>query len=100
MKYELSVIMVGFRLFYLENCIYPTVLTREMNYVVRHSLKIGGDMKLKTSIINLTLLGNIVVYHSDVIGASPVGAAPTNIFIFDLTPGLSGLSRDDYKTTR
>ena len=98
MNYQLSWLVLDF--FIWKIVFTLMLLTREMNYVVRHSLKIGGDMKLKTSIINLTLLGNIVVYHSDVVGASPVGAAPTNIFIFDLTPGLSGLSRDDYKTTR
>ena len=31
----------------------------------------------KTSNIRLTLLGNKIVDHSDVVGASPVGAAPT-----------------------
>ena len=31
----------------------------------------------KTSNISRTLAGNIIVDHSDVVGASPVGAAPT-----------------------
>ena len=31
----------------------------------------------KTSNISRTLLGNTIVDHSDVVGASPVGAAPT-----------------------
>ena len=31
----------------------------------------------KTSNIRRTLVGNKIVDHSDVIGASPVGAAPT-----------------------
>ena len=31
----------------------------------------------KTSNIRRTLVGNKIVYHSDVVGASPVGAAPT-----------------------
>ena len=31
----------------------------------------------QTSNINHTLLGNKMVHHSDIIGASPVGAAPT-----------------------
>ena len=31
----------------------------------------------KTSNIRRTLLGNKIVDHSDVVGASPVGAAPT-----------------------
>ena len=31
----------------------------------------------KTSNISRTLVGNNIVDHSDVVGASPVGAAPT-----------------------
>ena len=31
----------------------------------------------KTSNIRRTLMGNTIVDHSDVVGASPVGAAPT-----------------------
>ena len=31
----------------------------------------------KTSYISRTLVGNKIVDHSDVVGASPVGAAPT-----------------------
>ena len=31
----------------------------------------------QTSNIKSTLLGNIIADHSDVVGASPVGAAPT-----------------------
>ena len=31
----------------------------------------------KVSNIRHTLVGNIIVAHSDVVGASPVGAAPT-----------------------
>ena len=34
-------------------------------------------MYRQTSDISLTLLGNKLVHHSDVGGASPVGAAPT-----------------------
>ena len=33
----------------------------------------------KSSNIGRTLLGNKIVDHSDVIGASPVGAAPTTV---------------------
>ena len=35
------------------------------------------DKYRKTSNIRLTLVGNKIVDHSDVVGASPVGAAPT-----------------------
>ena len=37
----------------------------------------GYDMYRKTSNIRRTLGGNKFVDHSDVVGASPVGAAPT-----------------------
>ena len=42
--------------------------------------KIGGGFNTKycqTSNISYTLVGNKIVDHSDVVGASPVGAAPT-----------------------
>ena len=35
------------------------------------------DAYRKTSNISRTLVGNKIVDHSDVVGASPVGAAPT-----------------------
>ena len=42
-----------------------------------------------------------MVDHSDVVGASPVGAAPANyIFKLDLTPGFNGLGKDNCKTRR
>ena len=38
---------------------------------------VGGFYYRKTSNISGTLVGNKVVDNSDVVGASPVGAAPT-----------------------
>ena len=35
------------------------------------------DWNRQTYNISRTLVGNIIVEHSDVVGASPVGAAPT-----------------------
>ena len=35
------------------------------------------DMYRQVSCIKRTLVGNKIVEHSDVVGASPVGAAPT-----------------------
>ena len=37
----------------------------------------GFSIYRKTSNIRRTLVGNKIVDHSDVVGASPVGAAPT-----------------------
>ena len=38
---------------------------------------VRNDIYRKTSNISHTLEGNKIVDHSDVVGASPVGAAPT-----------------------
>ena len=53
----------------------------------------------KTSNISRTLERNKIVDNSDVVGASPVGAAPTtsSIFTLNLTPGFNGLSEDNCK---
>ena len=54
-----------------------------------------------TFYIRRTLVGNKIVDHSDVVGASPVGAAPTTfIFILDFTRGFNGLDRDNCETRR
>ena len=44
--------------------------------------------------IRRTLVGNKIVDHSDVVGASPVGAAPTT----DWVPGFNRLRKDNCKT--
>ena len=41
-----------------------------------------------------TSVGNKIVDHSDVVGASPVGAAPTISSFSTWTPGFNGLGRD------
>ena len=50
--------------------------------------------------IRRTLVGYKIVNHSDVVGASPVGAAPTTHFILDIKPGFIGLGKDNCKTRR
>ena len=52
----------------------------------------------KTSNISRTLVCNKIVDHSDVVGAAPVGAAPTTSSY--LTPGFNGLGKDNCKTTQ
>ena len=55
----------------------------------------------QTSNISCTSVGNKIVDHSDVVGASPVGGRCSNyIFILDLTPGFKGLDKDNYKIRR
>ena len=44
-----------------------------LKYIYNYS----HDSYRKTSYISRTLVGNKIVDHSDVVGASPVGAAPT-----------------------
>ena len=53
---------------------------------------------LQTPNIRCTLVGNKIVDHSDIVGASHVGAAHNYIFILDLTPGFNGFAKDNYKT--
>ena len=64
----------------------PTSATgRHIVYICTGNVKIGFDkrpevncyMYRKTSNISRTLVGNKIVDNSDVVGASPVGAAPT-----------------------
>ena len=43
----------------------------------QHIQRIDAGIYRKTSNIRRTLVGNEIVDHSDVVGASPVGAAPT-----------------------
>ena len=52
----------------------------------------------QVSNIRRTLVGNKIVDHSDVVGASPVGAAPTTSSYLDLTAGFIGLGNDNCKT--
>ena len=47
----------------------------------------------KTFNIRRTLVGNKIVDHSDVVGASPVGAAPT-------TSGFKGFGKDSRNTVQ
>ena len=66
------------------------------------------DNYRKTSNIRSTLVGNKIVDYSDVVGASPVGAAPTiacrrcsnYIFILDLTSDFKGFGKGCRKTVR
>ena len=53
----------------------------------------------KSSNISRTLVGNKIVDHSDVVGASPAGAAPTTSSFWQ-TLGFNGLDKDNYKTRR
>ena len=82
-----------------------------MEYGISHELNIvfccalfwnGQKTYRKTSNIRHTLIGNKIVDHSDVVGASPVGAAPTtSSFSFRLNIWLQGLrQRQPQDSTR
>ena len=45
--------------------------------ILFESMKILKHGYRQVSNIRRTLIGNKILYHSDVVGASPVGAAPT-----------------------
>ena len=54
--------------------------TQWIEALVSHSISVGWCEHMfncQTSNISHTLLGNKIVYHSDVVGATPVGTAPT-----------------------
>ena len=54
----------------------------------------------QVSNIRHTLVGNKIVHHSDVVGASPTGDAPTTSSFSTLTPGFNGLGKDNCQTRR
>ena len=49
----------------------------------------------ETSNISCSLVGNKSVAHSDVVGTSPVGAAPTTWLVLLQLPGFNGLGKDN-----
>ena len=54
----------------------------------------------QVSNIRRTSVGNWIVDHPDVVGASPVGAAPTTSSFLDFTPGLNGLGKGNCNMRR
>ena len=50
--------------------------------------------------IRRNFIANKLVDHSDVVGASPVGAAPTSIVILDLTPDFNEMDENNWKARR
>ena len=51
---------------------------QDIRYMYRYIIRLSKNAKYrKTSNISRTLVGNKIVDNSDVVGASPVGAAPT-----------------------
>ena len=54
----------------------------------------------QTSSISHSLVGNKLVDHSVVVGASPIRRCSNYIFILDLTPGFNELGKDNYNRRR
>ena len=65
--------------FHVINKLGPCFLTGDNTYQLLQisSLQENIWTTRTTSNISRTLVGNKIVYNSDVVGASPVGAAPT-----------------------
>ena len=53
-------------------------------------------MHRQTSNISRTLVGNKIVDHSDVVGASPFGAAQRHLHFRLNTPGFNILGNNNY----
>ena len=64
-------------------------------------MSLSGTNYRKVSNIRRTLVGNKIVDHSDVVGASPAGAAPTtSSFSTLITSGFKGFGKDSRKTVQ
>ena len=71
-----------YRLRQMQKVLWEYEVSRRQIFVLLFSFsyfhgQIGFDLYRKTSNISRTLVGNKIVDNSDVVGASPVGAAPT-----------------------
>ena len=78
-------------------------MTLRLNASSTHVLSSHGSGQEKycqTSNISYTLVSSKIVDHSDLIGAQPVGAAPTTSSFFTSTPVFNGLGKDNGKTRR
>ena len=74
-------------------CELLQVFTKLSNYTFYQSE--SNKMYRQVSNIRRTLVGNKIVDHSDVVGASPVGAAPTTS---SFSTYIYRLSKDNCKT--
>ena len=73
--------------------LHLSFMTTHLTYFYMWKGTIPAHLSFKyhqTSNISHTLVGNKLVDHSDVVGASPV----------DLTPGFNGLGKDNFKMRR
>ena len=80
------------------------IITRSSSKLIclYHENRTRYSMYCQVSNISRTLVGNTIADHSDVVGASPVGSAPTTYsyltsYIYDLTRAFNGLGKDSYK---
>ena len=66
---------------HLRHGVLLSIITTDIHVYAHDKHHAINDTYRKTSHISRTLVGNKIVDNSDVVGASPVGAAPT-IFSF------------------
>ena len=83
----------------------PRMIYHYIRNVFSHWLRPSSAMDRKhayrqTSNISQTLEDNNIFDHSDVFGASPIGAAPTSSSFSILTPDFNGFDKDNCKTRR
>ena len=81
--------VAGYLLIYVQNSVFDNNKPHRQNT--------GISRTLVGNVIVDYLVGNIIVDHSGVVGASPVGAAPTTS---SLSTGFNGLGNDNCKTRR
>ena len=65
-----------------------------------YALHVSNGKYRQNSNINHTLVDNKIVDHSDVVGASPVRAAPATSSFATYTPGFDGFGKDSCKMRR
>ena len=99
--------VIGVNCHDLKNLIKPAVVIeiscifriRTLIFINKMLVNVGDDYR-QTSNINCTLVSNKIVDHPDVVGASPVSAAPATFSFSTWHLTSYGLSKDNHKTRR
>ena len=98
-------VCIFFSLFFWNNSHHPVQMQQTQANIISCATTVRGLNRAchqpyqwnnrQTSNISRTLAGNKMTDHSDVVGASPVGAAPTTSSFVDLAAGFNGLGKDN-----
>ena len=79
---------------------YPEAVKQSWRIWVFQSHESTSTNYRQASNISHSSVGNTIIDHADVVGASPVGAAPTTSPVLYLTPGFNGLGKYNCKSRR